>query len=360
MLSRYNSKKVLITGHTGFKGSWLATWLLSLGAEVHGISLDPPSNPSNFSVLGLGSKVFDHRNDLLSLEEVKPLIQEIQPDYIFHLAAQSLVRPSYEDPLNTFKVNSLGTAHILESARSFSKKVNIVLITSDKSYDNIELERGYEETDVLGGKDPYSASKGMAELVIKSYFHSFLKDNNFIRLAVTRAGNVIGGGDWARDRIVPDCVRAWAEKKKPEIRNPDATRPWQHVLEPLGGYLLLGALLSENNNFNGEAYNFGPAKDNNFSVRDLIEEMKKNWSSVEWIDSSKGKEKLYEAKLLRLNCEKAMNHLKWEPILNFEETIELTVNWYKKYYSGNDIYDFTLSQIEEYSRKGKTRGAYWI
>jgi len=360
MLSRYNSKKVLITGHTGFKGSWLATWLLSLGAEVHGISLDPPSDPSNFSVLGLGSKVFDHRNDLLSLEEVKPLIQEIQPDYIFHLAAQSLVRPSYEDPLTTFKVNSLGTAHILESVRSFSKKVNIVLITSDKSYDNIELERGYEETDVLGGKDPYSASKGMAELVIKSYFHSFLKENNLIRLAVTRAGNVIGGGDWARDRIVPDCVRAWAEKKKPEIRNPDATRPWQHVLEPLGGYLLLGALLSENNNFNGEAYNFGPAKDNNFSVRDLIEEMKKNWSSVEWIDSSKGKEKLYEAKLLRLNCEKAMNHLKWEPILNFEETIELTINWYKKYYSGNDIYDFTLSQIEEYSRKGKTRGAYWI
>ncbi len=360
MFDEYKGKKVLITGHTGFKGSWLSTWLINLGSEVYGISDEIPTDPSNFKALNLQNSIQDFRVNLLDLEELKKIIHKIKPDYVFHLGAQALVKLSYLNPLKTININAIGTANILESLRDIEHEVNLVTITSDKAYDNLELKRGYIETDILGGKDPYSASKGMAELVIKTYFHSYFKEiQNNIRIGITRAGNVIGGGDWAKDRIVPDCVRAWSKKRKPEIRNPDATRPWQHVLEPLGGYLLLGTLLSKDSKLNGEAYNFGPAEDNNFSVRDLIEEMKKNWASVDWIDSSKGKEKIYEAKLLKLNCQKAKDHLKWEPILNFEETIEMTINWYREYYSEKDINKFTLSQIEEYSKKGKKRGAFW-
>ena len=361
MLNIYHSKKVLITGHTGFKGSWLSAWLLELGADVYGISSTIPTTPSNFDVLNLNKRVTDIRMNVLDLEKVKDVIDNIQPDYVFHLAAQALVRPSYEDPVNTINTNAIGTTNILEALRHLDKRVDAIFITSDKAYDNLELERGYIETDILGGKDPYSASKGMAELAIKTYFHSFFKDKNTnINLAITRAGNVIGGGDWAKDRIIPDCVKAWANNDAVEIRNPSATRPWQHVLEPLGGYLLLGSMLSKSKNINGEAFNFGPAKENDFSVQELIEGMQGYWSNVKWMDLSEKLSNVYEAKLLKLNCEKANKQLNWRPILNFEETIKMTVEWYKAFYSSEEMFSFSISQIKQFSELSNKRGSNWI
>ncbi len=357
LLSKYCNKKILITGHTGFKGSWLALWLTNLGAKVYGLSNDVPTIPSNFEVLNIENNITDIRSNILDTEKTIEIVNEIKPDYIFHLAAQPLVRPSYDDPIKTLKTNSIGTANILESLRLCNNPVTAVFITSDKAYDNLELNRGYIENDILGGKDPYSASKGMAELALKTYYHSFFKEENSkIKLAVTRAGNVIGGGDWAIDRIVPDCVKAWAENKAVNIRNPDATRPWQHVLEPLGGYLLLGILLTGSKKLNGEAFNFGPKKDNDFSVRELIVGMQKHWSNVEWRDLSQNQNNVYEANLLRLNCQKAYKMLNWQPILNFEETIKMTAEWYKAYYSSENMFELTKSQINRYSKLLNERG----
>ncbi|MDC0546334.1 CDP-glucose 4,6-dehydratase [Gammaproteobacteria bacterium] len=362
MLSTYNKKKVIVTGHTGFKGSWLCSWLIKHNAEVYGISDSLVSSPSNYEACNLTDRVNDIRLNLLNKEELFKAIKKIEPDFIFHLGAQALVRPSYEDPLLTINTNAIGTANLVECLRILNKKVTLVSITSDKSYDNIEQIWGYKETDRLGGKDPYSASKAMAELVLKTYFHSFfnLEDSN-VKIAITRAGNVIGGGDWAKDRIVPDCVTSWSQNKTVEIRNPNATRPWQHVLEPLGGYLLLGAHLYENPNLNGEAFNFGPAANNNYSVMELINEMKKNWGNVSWEDKSQISDKVYEATLLRLNCEKAQNYLNWTPILNFEETVEMTTSWYRNYYEQNlDLFNFNISQIDDYENKADLRGASWV
>ena len=362
MFKSYKNKKVLITGHTGFKGSWLSAWLIKNGADVYGISDEIPTEISNFSVIKLEEKMQDFRLDLLDKDALLKKIDQIEPDYVFHLAAQALVRPSYEDPLQTIKVNSIGTANILEVLRVLDRKVNAIMITSDKAYDNVEWIWGYKETDSLGGKDPYSASKGMAELVIKTYFNSFFnsEDSN-VRLAITRAGNVIGGGDWALDRIVPDCIKAWAENESVVIRNPQATRPWQHVLEPLGGYLLLGSMLDQELDLNGEAFNFGPSAKNNFSVKQLIEEMQNHWSNVKWEDGSKDSNQVYEANLLRLNCEKSQQYLDWAPSLNFEETIEMTVTWYREYYENNDdMLNFCLSQIQQYEDIAISRGASWI
>tara|TARA_B100000989_G_scaffold82356_1_gene58885 strand:+ start:12691 stop:13770 length:1080 start_codon:yes stop_codon:yes gene_type:complete len=356
MFDEYKGKKVLITGHTGFKGSWLSAWLINLGSEVYGISDDIPTSPSNFEAIKLQDRMQDFRVDLLDLEKIKKIIYKIKPDYVFHLGAQALVKLSYENPLKTININAIGTANILESLREIDHQVNLVTITSDKAYDNLEIERGYKETDILGGKDPYSASKGMAELVIKTYFHSFFKEKrNNIRIGVTRAGNVIGGGDWAKDRIVPDCMKAWAKKETVQIRNPESTRPWQHVLEPLGGYLLLGIILAKKEKINGEAFNFGPSKENNFSVIDLLKEMQKYWPEVMWKNSSRVKEEIYEAKLLRLNCEKAERILNWKPILSFEETAKITVDWYKKFYYGEDMLNISLEQIKFFTELLKIR-----
>ena len=256
----------------------------------------------------------------------------------------------------TININAIGTANILESLREIDHQVCLVTITSDKAYDNLELQRGYIETDILGGKDPYSASKGMAELVIKTYFHSFFKEKkNNIKIGITRAGNVIGGGDWAKDRIVPDCMKAWAKKEIVQIRNPDATRPWQHVLEPLAGYLLLGKILKNEKKINGEAFNFGPKKENNFSVRELLKEMQKHWPDVTWKDLSHADKEIYEAKLLRLNCKKAEKILNWKPILSFNETAKITVDWYKRFYDDEDMLNISLDQIKTYSELLKNR-----
>ena len=357
----FNDKTVLVSGHTGFKGSWLSLWLKSLGAKVIGISHDIPSEPSHFGGDFI-SFSDDNRMDIRNISEVSKLIIDIQPDFVFHLAAQALVRPSYDDPLRTITTNAIGTANVLESIRQLKKPVVAVMITSDKVYDNVEWLWGYRETDRLGGKDPYSASKGMAELAIRSYVESYFNrpDSN-VRVAIARAGNVIGGGDWAKDRIVPDCIRAWSVNELVDIRSPSATRPWQHVLEPLSGYLSLASTLSSSNQLNGEAYNFGPPGHQNYSVSNLIDEMAKYWDRVRWRDTSLSKDHLHEAGLLKLNCDKALSDLKWLPCLNFKETVKMTVQWYKTYYEnqGQTMHDFSMGQIEDYTQFAKSQGLLW-
>jgi len=358
----YSNKRVLVTGHTGFKGSWLSAWLHVLGAEVAGVSLDIPSSPSNFNTSKISDLITDYRLDIRNPDHIYEAVQDFQPDFIFHLAAQALVRPSYDFPLETFTTNSIGTCNVLESIRKLNKNVVGIMITSDKSYDNVEWVWGYRETDRLGGKDPYSASKGMAELAIRSYVESFFNGiDSGARIAVARAGNVIGGGDWARDRIVADCIRAWSMREMVDIRSPHATRPWQHVLEPLSGYLTLGARLAVSQDLHGQAYNFGPPSDYNFSVKSLIEEMKKHWDNVQWNDVSLAQDYVHEAELLKLNCDKALFELKWKPTLSFEETVKMTVDWYKMYYQDKSVPmdEYTFRQINEYTDRAAQRGMIW-
>jgi CDP-glucose 4,6-dehydratase len=348
----YKNKKVLITGNTGFKGSWLSIWLLSLGAEVYGISNSVPSAPSHFRTAALKKRITHYDIDIRDFKSVLGVFKKVQPDFVFHLAAQPLVRYSYQEPLLTLETNFIGTTHILEALRVLDNHCIAVFITSDKAYDNQEWPWGYRETDSLGGKDPYSGSKGAAELAINSYTHSFFQfEDSKIKIAVGRAGNVIGGGDWALDRIVPDCIAAWAENKSVDIRSPHATRPWQHVLEPLSGYLSLGEQLAFNNNkVHGEAFNFGPSSSSDYTVAQLISEMKKGWRNVEWNDVSKEDEKFHEANLLKLCCEKALYALNWVPVLNFQDTVRFTVDWYREFYENPkcEVFEMSLRQIKEY------------
>jgi CDP-glucose 4,6-dehydratase len=358
----YNNKKVLITGNTGFKGSWLTTWLLKLGAKVYGLSKDIPTNPSMFEILDLNKRIIHFENDDRELDSVLQIINDVKPDFIFHLAAQAIVSKSYSDPIETLSTNIMGTANILEALRLYNNKCIGIIITSDKCYDNVEWIWGYKETDRLGGKDIYSCSKGAAELVIKSYYHSFVKKCDNIRIASVRAGNVIGGGDWAIDRIIPDCMRAWSKNKSVEIRSPNSTRPWQHVLEPLSGYLTLGAKLYEDNNLNGESFNFGPFPNYNHTVIEIIEDLSKYWNKNKKFELYKIKQanKFHEAGLLKLNCDKALILLKWIPTLSYEKLIEFTANWYINFYLNNiDMYDFTLSQIDEYEKLAFNKEIQW-
>lgn len=362
LFSVFSGKTVMVTGHTGFKGSWLSVWLKLLGAQVVGISSKVISEPSNFEASHLSDVVVDHRIDIRDADAVRDLVQKVQPDFVFHLAAQALVRPSYEKPLETLSTNAIGSANVLDALRSLEKTVVAVMITSDKVYDNVEWVWGYRESDRLGGKDPYSASKGMAELAIRTYIESYFNSiESNVRVGITRAGNVIGGGDWAIDRIVPDCMKAWARNNVVDIRSPQATRPWQHVLEPLSGYLALGGELFECGDKHGEAYNFGPPAHQNYPVSELINEMAKYWDHVRWNDVSQSIEHLHEAGLLKLNCDKAQFDLKWLPTLRFDETVRLTVEWYKAYYqhTENSMYDFTVRQIEEYTDLARKRSVSW-
>lgn len=361
----YSNKNVLITGNTGFKGSWLTTWLLKLGAQVYGISKDIPTNPSMFDELDLAEKIHYHQFDLRNYSKVKAAIKEIRPDFIFHLAAQSLVVPSYLDPVETISTNVLGTTHVLEALREINYPCIGIIITSDKCYDNVEWVWGYKETNTLGGKDIYSGSKAAAEMIIKSYYHSFFKDRtkSNVKILSTRAGNVIGGGDWANYRIIPDCMKAWSRGKIVEIRNPIATRPWQHVLEPLSGYLLAGLELFKNDNLNGESFNFGPKPEYSQTVLELIEDLSKFW---DFKDASKaysitGNNKFHEAGLLKLSCDKALFYLKWLPTLNYEKLIEFTSSWYYSFYNNKNtnLYDLTLSQIDNYEQIAKDKGLKW-
>lgn len=358
----YKNKKVLITGHTGFKGGWLAMWLQRLGAEVSGVSLSVPTEPSHFVAAALGERLIDHRLDIRDSGALEKLIVQSKPDIVFHLAAQALVRPAYDDPVGTMMTNSMGTAHLLSALRKLDQPVTAVMITSDKAYDNVEWVWGYRETDRLGGKDPYSASKGMAELAIRSFLESYFSNAaGNVRVGIARAGNVIGGGDWAVDRIVPDCMRAWSRREVVDIRSPLATRPWQHVLEPLSGYLVLGSSLVGDSRLHGQAYNFGPPAEQNQSVCDLIDEMSKHWENVRWRDISRVGQHVHEAGLLKLNCDKALFDLKWQPTLKFEDTVRMTVEWYKAYYQeqATSMADVTAAQIDEYVAFAQQRGVAW-
>ena len=359
----YKNKKVLVTGNTGFKGSWLSIWLLKLGAKVHGISKDIPTKPSMFEATGLEKQIEHYTQDIRDLAQVKYLIDEIKPDFLFHLAAQPLVSVSYANPIETISTNVLGTANILEALRSVNHECSGIIITSDKCYDNVEWVWGYKETDKLGGKDIYSGSKGAAELVIRSYYHSFFKkaDSN-VKIVSARAGNVIGGGDWAKDRIVPDCIRSWSKNEAVEIRSPNATRPWQHVLEPLSGYLTLGMHLYKGNDLNGDNFNFGPLSQYNQTVKMLIKDLSKSWNNNGTAQAYKitGNIKFHEAGLLKLNCDKALLFLKWMPTLGYEKLIEFTGNWYLKFYKDRiNMFDFTLSQIAEYEKIAANKGIQW-
>jgi CDP-glucose 4,6-dehydratase len=357
----YKNKRVLITGHTGFKGSWLTTWLLNLGAIVAGYSIGIPTNPSHFIELELEKKIKHYIGDIRDYELLLKVCEEFKPEFIFHLAAQPLVRESYVNPKETFEVNMLGTLNVLEVIRQLKDIIKVaVIITSDKCYDNVEWVYGYREDDRLGGEDPYSGSKGAAELITKSYMKSFFKQN-YPNVCTTRAGNVIGGGDWANDRIVPDIVRSWSKNKPVEIRSPYSTRPWQHVLEPLSGYLCIGSeLYKENSEHKNLAFNFGPDAKVNKNVGELIYEMKKLWpNSPSWINKyiNDGKK---EANLLKLSCDRANIQLGWFPVLEFEETIDFTMTWYTNYYfHKKNVFKFTNDQINLYTSKAEERKIQW-
>lgn len=349
-LNTFKNKVVLVTGHTGFKGSWLSVWLSQLGAKIIGISDRVPTDPAHYELIK-GCIDQDYRVDVKNTEPVFDVIGDVKPHFIFHLAAQPIVLESYNNPLNTFYTNVLGTANILDALRQSNHECMAVMITSDKCYDNVEWTYGYREIDRLGGKDPYSGSKGAAELIIRSYVESFFKNpESNVRVAVGRAGNVIGGGDWAPYRIIPDCVRAWSKNEKPEIRCPFATRPWQHVLEPLSGYVSLALALNRNEKLNGEAFNFGPSAYQNHTVKELVDEIITHWEGAGWIDKSAENDTPHEAGLLKLNCDKALHLLNWQATLNFKETALWTGEWYRTYYEkGPEAATLkTINQIKDY------------
>ena len=347
---QFKNKTVLITGHTGFKGSWLASWLVLLGAKVIGLSLNVPSTPSHFKVIKLETKIKHKRMDIRNLKLLKKTFKKYQPDYVFHLAAQSLVKKSYSNPTYTWETNTIGTLNILESLREIKKSCVAVLITSDKSYKNLEIKRGYNENDILGGNDPYSASKASAELAIQSHISSFFPSQKTkVLIGIARAGNVVGGGDWSEGRLIPDCVKSWAKNKKVLIRNPKSTRPWQHVLEAVCGYLLLALNLKKNRKLHGEAFNFGPSNNKNYNVIFLVQLMRKYWTKVSWRIMNKSKKNFHESNLLKLNCNKAKTKLKWKSILSFAETINMVANWYKSYYAKPyKAYETSFNQIKKY------------
>ncbi len=359
----YKNKKVLVTGHTGFKGSWLTAWLLKLEANVIGISKDIPTHPSMYEELNLEKKIKHYREDLRNLSKVSKIIFDEKPDFLFHLAAQSIVSISYANPIETISSNLIGTTNILEALKISNHKCTSIIITSDKAYENVEQVWGYKEDDKMGGKDIYSGSKGATELIIKSYYHSFFKnkDSN-IKIAIGRAGNVIGGGDWAKDRIVVDCMRSWSNNKTVEIRSPEATRPWQHVLEPLSGYLNLGQVLNKDDALHGESFNFGPKAEQNQSVRQLVEDLSYYWNFKNTKEAFEVTDNIPfdEAGLLKLNCDKAMFFFKWQASLDYKDTIRFSSEWYYDFYfKQKNIFDKTLEQINEYENIAKLKGLLW-
>lgn len=361
----FRGKKVFLTGHTGFKGSWLAEWLLSLGAEVTGYSLPPITTPSLFEQLGLQERLTHIEGDIRDAASLTRALHAAQPDFVFHLAAQAIVRESYAHPAATFDVNAMGTAHLLDALRHYMNPCATVLITSDKCYENREWVYGYREEDRLGGHDPYSASKAAAEIIIHSYRSSFFQDHP-VRIASARAGNVIGGGDWAPDRLVPDCIRALQEKRPIQVRNKTATRPWQHVLEPLSGYLWLAAILANPGLSEADpslvpsAFNFGPGNESNRTVAELVAEVLQHWPG-EWKDES-DPAAVHEAQLLHLATDKAHALLGWSPTWRFPEAVEKTVGWYRHCAgaeSAQEVHVQTLSHISQYTQSARAADRAW-
>jgi len=354
----YKGKKVLITGDTGFKGSWLAIWLTQLGANVYGYALPPLSDLDNFVTTQLNKQIHHLDGDVRDRKKLTNYFNEVQPDIAFHLAAQPLVLLSYKEPVSTFETNLMGVVNFFEAVRATPSVKVAINITSDKCYDNKEWVWGYRENDPMGGKDPYSASKGCAELITSSYQHSFFKDEGTCLIASGRAGNVIGGGDWALDRIVPDYFKAYQKNEKLLLRNPFATRPWQHVLEPLSGYLNLAAKIYIDGKVYTGGWNFGPEDTTNYSVKELIDQILK-------IDSRGGyhipqnTNKPHEANLLKLDISKAVNILNWRPALTFNDTVEFTVKGYQDDLIGNNLFQKRETQILSYISKAVTKGIEW-
>lgn len=346
----YRRKRVLITGHTGFKGLWLGLWLEKLGALVHGVSLPPTPQMQN-GWPGIESRFPGFFTDIRDAERVDAAFQEIQPDIVFHLAAQPLVRLSYADPLGTYATNVMGTAHVLEAARKTDSVQATVVITTDKCYENQEWHWGYRESDPVGGHDPYSSSKACVEILAASYRRSFADRPACRRLATARAGNVIGGGDWAEDRLVPDMVRAIQAGESIHLRRPTAQRPWQHVLEPLSGYILLGAALGDDRSEAASAWNFGPTDSETLTVRDIAHQFVRSWGRGE-VTEAETEAGPHEARLLKLDSSKAMAELNWQPVFSAKERLEWTVDWYKTWQQDRDkVWDFTNTQIDNMNSK---------
>jgi len=361
----YAGKRVLVTGHTGFKGTWLSSWLLKLGAKVCGISDQIPTSPSMFEEVGLEQDIEHHFCDIRELDKMEKIVRDFKPDFLFHLAAQPIVSDSYADPLNTISTNVMGTAHVLDVLKRLDHNCCAVFITSDKCYENVEWEWGYKETDAVGGKDIYSGSKGAAEVIFHAYQQSFFKDgqNSHIRMATGRAGNVIGGGDWALDRIIVDCVRSWNDGNTVELRCPSATRPWQHVLEPLSGYLTLGQQLFEREELHGESFNFGPRAEQNRTVLDLMTDLSDIWGFDQSSSAYAVTDNVpfHEAGLLKLNCDQALFHMKWEAVLIYSECVDMVGEWYKLFSKGTstDMKAFTAAKLSKYEELAKERSIVW-
>lgn len=347
----YRNKKVFITGHTGFKGSWLSIWLQTLGAKVCGYSLKPNTNPSMYRELDIENKIEKSIiGNILDYEKLEDSINDFQPEIIFHLAAQPIVRLSYKEPKLTYETNVIGTLNVLEVARKCKSVKAFVNVTTDKCYENKEIVRGYKEDEPMGGYDMYSSSKGCVEIMSSSYRRSFLQEEDSMSMATARAGNVIGGGDWAEDRLIPDCIRYINQNKAIEIRNPIAVRPWQHVLEPLSGYLLLGQKLLETGKDYAEGFNFGPNEESVLKVSEVAQKIIDNYNKGEVIVHKK--DNLHEANLLMLNIEKSKTVLNWTPTYTANEAIKETVEWYKHFYAKDtDMYQYTIQQIKNYSSK---------
>lgn len=353
----YNGKRVFLTGHTGFKGSWLSLFLKELGADVMGYSLEPNTDPSIYKICDIDRDIKSVIGDIKDLDKLCDAMKEFNPDIIFHLAAQPLVRLSYKEPKNTYETNVIGTLNVYEAARKCHSVKAIVSITTDKCYENKEWPYGYRENDPMGGYDPYSSSKGCAELLTASYRNSYFNELG-VGIASARAGNVIGGGDWAEDRLIPDLVRATADNKTLVIRNPLATRPWQHVLEPLSGYLWLGALLLEGKNEYACGWNFGPNDNDILSVKEVLDLAVDTWGNNYEVDSSV---QPHEAQLLKLDISKAKTELKWKPVYDVNTAVTKTMEWYKNFYVNReaDIKNYTINQIKEYIEEAKSKKVIW-
>tara|TARA_R110002072_G_scaffold1989_2_gene16394 strand:- start:108284 stop:109399 length:1116 start_codon:yes stop_codon:yes gene_type:complete len=355
----YNGKRVFLTGHTGFKGSWMAFWLTKMGAIVHGYSLEAPSNPNHIEKLDLN--IEETISDIRNEETLEKAMSGFKPDVVFHMAAQPLVKLSYKEPIETFETNVIGSMRVYEACKKVPTVKSIVTITTDKVYENNEWDWGYRENDRLGGKDPYSASKAAMEIMTNSYRQSYFnldkygKDHHVL-MATVRAGNVIGGGDWALDRLIPDIVKASIDKNPVSIRSPYSTRPWQHVLEPLSGYLMIGQKLIQQDKSFADAYNFGPSVTEDVNVEEVVTILRKYWEVIDY-EIVRPKEEYHEAGLLKLDCTKAYRQLKWTPVWNVEDALKNTILWYKNYYENNELK--TNDDLLRYISNAKEKGLAW-
>jgi CDP-glucose 4,6-dehydratase len=351
----YKDKKVFITGHTGFKGAWLTKWLLLIGAKVKGYSLANPYPKSIYYETGIEENIASVIADIRDLNKLKTEIQNFEPEIVFHLAAQPLVSESYVDPIFTYQTNVIGTANLLEACRNIASIKKIIIVTTDKCYENKESTEGYSETDPLGGYDPYSASKACAEILTSSYRNSFFNQSDCL-LFSARAGNVIGGGDWSKDRIIVDTINSISKGLSVELRNPNYVRPWQFVLEPISGYLLLG--VQTNKKF-ANAWNFGPTEDKPYSVKEIVEKSIYYWGEGKWHSKTKVSD-FHETKFLRLKIDKAIKELNWKPALTIDEVVEFTISWYKnQYYKKVNLNEFTENQILKYISIAKEKKIFW-